>query len=472
MNKKRELAKNTLIILAGKICTQFISFFLLPLYTSVLLSSEFGIVDLITTYVGLLVPIITLQLESALFRYLVDVRNNNIEKKNIISNVFVCVLIQVIIFLVIYRSILLFIDIKYEHYIYIMIIATIFSNILLQVARGLGDNIGYSIGSVIAGIQTIILNLILLVVFKLGPIGMFISTIFSNISCGIFIFIRLKLKKYIDLKCVNRNLIIKLLKYSMPLIPNGIIWWIINVSDRTIITIFLGSSANGIYAIANKFSGLFISIYNIFNISWTESASLNINSEDRDEFFSDTISTMITLFSSVCLGIITVMPFIFPIMINNQYSLAYNYIPILMVATLLNVFVGLISAIYVAKKLTKEIARTSFWSGIINIVGNLVLIRYIDIYAAAISTLLSFLVMAIYRYIDVQKYVKIKIDKVMLVYTILVFIISVFLYYKKSTIFNIINLVIMLIYIYHYNKSIIISSIGIISKRINSKTIN
>ena len=73
MNKKKQLAKNTIIIFIGKVCTQLISFFLLPLYTGYLKTSEYGIVDLITTYITLLVPIITLELEMSIFRYLVEI---------------------------------------------------------------------------------------------------------------------------------------------------------------------------------------------------------------------------------------------------------------------------------------------------------------------------------------------------------------------------------------------------------------
>lgn len=68
MDKKKQLAKNTVIIFMGRVCTQFISYFLLPLYTSHLLASEYGLVDLVQTYVTLLVPIITLELEMSVFR--------------------------------------------------------------------------------------------------------------------------------------------------------------------------------------------------------------------------------------------------------------------------------------------------------------------------------------------------------------------------------------------------------------------
>ena len=72
MNKKKELAKNTFIILAGKVSTQMITFFMLPLYTSYLLTEEYGLVDLITTYVTLIIPIITLDTEMAMFRFLIE----------------------------------------------------------------------------------------------------------------------------------------------------------------------------------------------------------------------------------------------------------------------------------------------------------------------------------------------------------------------------------------------------------------
>lgn len=470
MNKKSELAKNTLIILMGKICTQFISFFLLPLYTSVLISSEFGLVDLVTTYVGLMIPIITLQLESALFRYLVDTRNNEDEKKKIISNIFISVTLLIIICMVIFFVISRFIQISYKYYLCGIIIVTTFLGLLLQTARGFGDNIGYSVASVISGVLTIIFNIVFLIVFKLGPKGMFLSMGLANLLSGIYIAIRVKIYKYIDSNYLDRDKIKTLLKYSMPLIPNGIIWWIINVSDRTIISIFLGNSANGLYAISNKFSSVFISIYNIFNTSWTESASLHINSDDRDEFFSSTISSMFKLFSSICVGIIAYMPFIFPVMINSQYAEAYNYIPILMISTLFNVIVGLISVVYVAKKLTKEIAKTSFWSGVINITSNLLMIKFIGIYSAALSTLFSFMTMAIYRYIDVQKYVKVRLDKMLIMKTIIIFTFSIFLYYKNNLLLNIINVVIVSTYAFILNKEFILNGLCIIKNKLGKRS--
>ena len=69
---KRELIKNTIIVAIGKFSTQIISFLLLPLYTSILTTSEYGIYDFLITVAVFLVPMITLLLEESMFRFLMD----------------------------------------------------------------------------------------------------------------------------------------------------------------------------------------------------------------------------------------------------------------------------------------------------------------------------------------------------------------------------------------------------------------
>lgn len=456
MGRKKELAKNTLIILIGKICTQFISFLLLPLYTSVLNTEEYGVVDLITTYVSLIVTIVTLQIAAGVFRFLIDTRNKSEkDKKDVISTSYVMTLVLTIITVFFYGLINYFINIEYSIYIVCLIIVSIWVDMLLQTARGLGDNIGYSIGSVISGGLTIILNVIFLVILKIGVPGMFLANIIANTTTSIFLFFKDKTYKYLSTKNIDNKLLISILKYSLPLVPNGIMWWILNVSDRTILTVFVGISANGIYAVANKFPNIITNIFNIFRISWNESATLHINDEDASEFISSTLREVFNVFSSVCLCMISGMFIVFPIMINDNYSEAYKYIPILSVAILLNIIVSFFSVIYTAKKMSKEVAKTSLYSAMINLLVHLGLVKYIGVYAAAISTLVAFGVMSIYRYIDVQKYLKIKFNNKILLLTTLVYFICIVIYYLNNIYLKFISLLIAIIYSLYCNKNII-----------------
>lgn len=469
MNKKNELAKNTLIILIGKFCTQFLTFFLLPLYTRYLTTAEYGIYDLINTYLILLVPVISLELFDALFRFLIDARKNIEKEKQIISSItygIICIITIIVILAIIVGN---FIKIEYLYYIIFDVIAMTFSNIALQAARGLGSNKDYSIGSIITAFLTIIVSGAYLIFTAYKIEGILLSIGIANFACFVYIFIRLKLYKLISRTAFRKIELKKALKYAVPLIPNSISWWIINVSDRTMITTIMNSSANGIYSVANRFATAFVSLYTVFNLSWSESASLNINDKDKDKFFSDTIYTMLKFFSCIGLGIIVVIPFVFNIIVNPSYNEAYNYIPLLILGSILNIGVGLLSAIYVAKKKSKEIAKTSTFAALINIGINLFAINLIGVYGACISTICAFLAMFIYRYIDLQKYVKLRINIKFVISLIIILCISFYLYYNNYLFGNVINLLLIIIYSLLVNKNFIKGTIKMLKEKILKK---
>ena len=458
MNKKKELAKNTIIIFLGKVCTQLISFLLLPLYTSYLITEEYGFVDLVTTYVTLIVPIITMELEMSVFRYLVDCRKDKDEKKRVFSNNFIILLASLGIFIVLYLIVSCFWKFDYRYLILFDIVICTFSGNFLQIARGVGRTIDYAISCIITGVSTILLNILLIVVLKLGAFGMITSMAVANGLGAVYLFIRLKMWQYIDFKKKDKKLIKEMYKYSIPLVPNGISWWIVNVSDRTIITAILGAAANGIYAVSNKFPTILSSLLGIFNLSWSESAALHINSPDRDEFFSDVCNTMTKLFTCLGVGMIAVMPFVFPLLVNHSYDEAFYYIPILVLGSVFNVVICLYSAVYIAKKMTKQVAMTSIIGAVINLVVNLVLIRYIGLFAAALSTAISYFVMMMYRHFDLKKYMTITYEKGLVIKTVLIFVFAIVLYYQRNIWLDLVSLVVVVIYAVLMNKSFLKAS--------------
>lgn len=466
MSKKTQLAKNTIIIFFGRVCTQLISFFLLPLYTSYLNTSEYGVVDLIQTYVTLLVPIITLELEMSIFRYLVDARGSNKNTKKLISNNFFVLGVSLGIFSLLYKIISCFINIPFRWLILIDIIVCVLSGNLLQVARGFGKTLDYSISCILTGLTTVLSNIFLICFVHMGAEGMIISMALANGICSLYLFFKLKLYSKINMEMVDFKLLKDMYKYSIPLIPNGISWWIVNVSDRSIISWVIGAGANGLYAISNKFPTIISSLTGIFNLSWSESAALHINAEDRDEFFSDITNTVIKLFTALGVGMIACMPFVFPILIDSKYEGAYQYIPILVLGTVFNVVICLYSQVYLAKKLSKQVATTAIIGAIINIVINVLFIKKIGLYAASISTAISYFVMMVYRHIDLKKYINIKIEKGLILKTILIFTFAIILYYQNNLILDIISLLVVCCYAFLLNKEFLLASMKTILRKL------
>ena len=446
MSKGKDLAKNTAIVSIGKICTQLITFLLLPVYTAVLSNEEYGVVDLLNTLTSLLLPIVTLQIEQGIFRYLIDCRENNEKQIKLITTIIRFMIIQSIVCIVIFLCVSPFIHNEYKYFLMANLLMGIFSSLLLQICRGLGDNATYAIGSFITGAFTVVLNVIFIVAFRWGAYGMLGATAISNFICAVYIFLKRKIYKYIKPKQFDKKILKEIIKYSVPLIPNMISWWIVSASDRTIISAVIGIAQNGIYSAANKFSGVFTTLYSVFNLTWTESASININSEDRDEFFSKILDFVIRFFGCLCLGTIAVMPFAFNILINEKFAEAYYQIPILILGSVFNILVSFVGSIYVAKKLTKEIAKTSVISAVINIFVNIVLIKSIGLYAASISTVIAYALMFIYRWIDVKKYVKFNVNKILMFALTIMYGITIFTYYLKNTMISVVVLVIVVVF--------------------------
>lgn len=465
MNKEKQLIKNTAIVSIGKICTQLITFFLLPLYTALLSTEQYGVVDLMNTLVSLFLPIVTLQIEQGIFRYLIDCREDEEGKRKIITTSMLFITIQSILYLVIFFIASSFINNEYKYFLATNLIAGMFSTILLQISRGLGDNFKYAVGSFISGVVIVILNVIFIAGFKWGAYGMLAATLIGNVSCALYIFLSKKIYTYIKIKNFEKSTLKEMLKYSIPLVPNMISWWVVDASNRTIVSYVLGVGMNGILSAATKFSNVISTLYSVFNLTWTESAAINIDSEDRDEFFSKILDFIIRFFGALILGIIAFMPFVFSIMINDNFGNAYYQIPILMLGSIFNIGTSFLGSIYVAKKITKEIAKTSILAAIINLVLCLSLVNFIGLYAASIATAISYFAMTAYRAIDSRKYVKLKVNKNVVISYIIILIITIVFYYIQIKQICLVLAIIVAIYAVVINKNSIKFVLNLLNKK-------
>lgn len=465
MNKEKQLIKNTAIVSIGKICTQLITFFLLPLYTALLTTEQYGVVDLLNTLVGLFLPIVTLQIEQGIFRYLIDCREDEEGKRKIITTSMLFITIQSVLYLVIFFIASSFINNEYKYFLATNLIAGMFSTILLQVSRGLGDNFKYAVGSFISGVVIVVLNVIFIAGFKWGAYGMLAATLIGNVSCALYIFFSKKIYTYIKIKNFEKSTLKEMLKYSIPLVPNMISWWVVDASNRTIVSSVLGVGMNGILSAATKFSNVISTLYSVFNLTWTESAAINIDSEDRDEFFSKILDFIIRFFGALILGIIAFMPFVFSIMINDNFGNAYYQIPILMLGSIFNIGTSFLGSIYVAKKITKEIAKTSILAAIINLVLCLSLVNFIGLYAASIATAISYFAMTVYRAIDSRKYVKLKVNKNVVISYIIILIITIVFYYIQIKPICLVLAIIVAIYAVVINKNSIKFILNLLNKK-------
>ena len=100
MGKSSSLAKNTMLLSLGAILSKGLSFVMVPFFSRWISSADYGTFDLLLTYVSLLLPVIGLASNDALFRFSMDAETKE-EKVKLVSNCFSIFTINSLIFLVI-----------------------------------------------------------------------------------------------------------------------------------------------------------------------------------------------------------------------------------------------------------------------------------------------------------------------------------------------------------------------------------
>ena len=165
MSKKKELAFNTIIIGIGKFGTQVVSFLLLPLYTTVLSTTEYGIYDLILTISIFMTPIVTLLMEESMFRFLIDAKNEK-EKGSIISQVIRYIIKRLIIFSIIVIIIGCFVKKRDIYVALLFIISGVAITSINAIVRGLGKIKLFSITNFLNALGAIILNVFFILKLK------------------------------------------------------------------------------------------------------------------------------------------------------------------------------------------------------------------------------------------------------------------------------------------------------------------
>lgn len=462
MSKEKRLIKNTMIFTIGNFSTKFITFLLLPFYTYYLSTFDYGYVDIVSSFVSLFIPIVSFQLMDGCYRYLIITEEKENQNK-IISNAFIVVFRNLILANLVYIALNGFIEIRYSFIILIQFNAAIIQAFMQQSIRGLKKNYIYSMAGIIFTVCTLVSNIILIAFMGLKAEGLIISNIIGYVFSFTYIIISCKFISYIKFSYKDEKIAKELISYSLPLIPNSLNWWIMNVSDRIIINIFQGVSGNGIYAIANKFPQVVDMMCKTFNMAWQESAITEYDSDLRDEFYSKVFNDYITIVYSITILMLSGTRILFSIGINEKFVEAYNYVPFLLYGVVFSTFASFYGTAYQSTKNTKGAFVSSVLGSVVNFVINITLIQIIGIYAASLSTMISFLFMWIYRIFDTKKYFNIKIKWNRFIWLVILSVMYIVVYYTNHIVIinllGIIGAIIIFIYFNYYNISKIIMKV-------------
>lgn len=407
--RNKYLLKNTVIFSIGNFGTKIISFFLVPLYTNILTTREYGTVDLIYTIGMVLVPLLTLNIGESIMRFALD---KDADCDKIMSTGITILIFGAIIGLLILPIANLFESVSnYSIYIYLYTLTLAFSQIFLCYLRGKEFLLKYSIGNIIQSLTIAIFNIIFLIGMKKGIEGYLMAYILANVCTGLYGFwarkVNLVIKKYsIDIE-LSKNMI----KYSVVLIPNSFMWWIMNSSDRMMVSAMISVTANGVYAVAYKIPTLLSTITTIFNQAWSYSAIREDESEDKEEYNNRVYENLVTIVIVVATGLLMIMKPFLSVYVGKEYYTAWHYVPYLIVGFVFMTLGSFIATSYTVHKDSMGFLISGTVGAIINLILNFILIPMMGVSGAAFATCISYFGVFVYRIKDTQKYIKLRVFK-------------------------------------------------------------
>lgn len=464
MGRETRLIKNTIILFIGVVGTRLISFIMLPFLTSWLSVIEYGIIDIFNTIVSLCVPIMTLQLEQAVFRYMID--DHSIPERRITVTTGIISLSICLTFLDIIALIFLMKAGVSLYYLYLLAInLQCYYVMFQQILRGKGENHIYAQNSVLLAFSNCIATVIFIRFISFGVKGYIIAFCIAHVIAIVFMCIKSNILELFDLGSISQEKAYMLIKYSLPMILNNVSWWILNASDKLILNYFIGYEANGVYAAAGKIPGLVITVYTVFQMAWQESASREQGSE-TSSFYSIVFRKIFAIITYFVIVLLLMGRMIFAILISNKFNMAYYHLPVLSIALLFLCISQFYGGIYVGLKNSKELGWTSAVAAIFNLIIDLVLVNTIGIFAASISTLVAYVVLSAIRFIMIRRVCSISYRIKEVITTVIAIIIAFVESYLPFGAFQICSIIIVSLLFWNMYKDIFMEVRCIIIKKL------
>lgn len=405
--KYKSLFYDTTAFAISNFASKLLAFLLIPLYTSVLSTNDYGIADLITNTINVLYPILTLNIMEATLRFAFD---KDVSKDEVLFNSVIFVAISELIVVAVTPVVSIFSDSMQKYWIWFAIIFLGYNlqQILSQYVKGIGKTSVFAVSGVVHTVVLIASNIIGLLFLKLGLNAYLFSMVLGYAVAVLYLIIA----GHVRIRTFNLNkmLLKDMLKFSLPTIPNNIAWWVSTSADKYIIIGYLGIAASGIYSVAYKIPSILTLLSNIFTSAWTISAIQSVGDKDSGRFQSNVYKYFNAGNVLACSGLIMMSQFLGGILFAKDFYIAWKCVPLLLVAYLFSGLAGFFASSFRAVKYTKGLLSSTSVGAVTNIILNFYFVKQFGMMGAAFTTMVGFALTFYIRSFTVKKVVDISFD--------------------------------------------------------------
>ncbi len=471
MGRYKRLLSNTAILGAGTFASKVLVFLLMPLYTSVLSSAEYGVADIFSQTANLIIPLAAVGICDALFRFVLDTASDGDEaRRGIFSSAAAVLTLGSIATLALVQVLRLFA--VFDGYIFLIaayVICANFHSAAANFVRAVGKTTLFAFQGILNTALTIILNVLFLVVFDMGAFGYVFSVVVSDLTITLFLFFAAKLYKYISPRAINRETLKSMLRFSIPYIPTTIMWLITSASDRYIVMAYRGTAENGLYAAAYKLPTLLLLVCGVFIEAWQFSVVKDADEGERQSFFSEVFKSYMGIIFMGASAIIAGAKIFTRILLADSYFSSWQYVPPLVLAMTFSALVSFMGSVYFLEKKSVMSMLTAMSGALINVALNFLLIPTHGAMGAAVATLISYAAVYVIRAIDTRTYLKFNMHTLRVVINTAILSVQTYTIIEAVRYWKYIQLACVVLILLINGREIFMSAVGICKKIIKKE---
>lgn len=431
MGKLKYLSKNIALFSISNFVSKILVFLLVPFYTNVLTTYEYGVADVIQVTLLLLVPMITLNVGEAALRFGIEEENNRINIFRVgVKYVFRATLIVTLLCFALRGAIDALgknaalarsEELKWYVLLFIFLFAanSIYEFLVLYF-QGCESVETIVIGSISCTAATIGFNLFFLLGLKIGLNGYIFSQIFAYALAAVIMLaagekrgIKVFSSGSVDTKeSTYMDTEERMLEYSKPMVVYSTASWVNNAVDRYFVLYMCGASVNGIYGVAYKIPAILMVFQRIFAQAWQLSATKSHKDEDSEEFFTNMYKIYNSFMVIGCAALVLVVKPLATFLFRKDFYDAWKFVPPLLISVIFGALTGFLGSICLAHKDSKSMGKATGFGALVNVVLNLLLIPHFLAMGAAIATAISYFTMCALALVFVSKHVKINVSYV------------------------------------------------------------
>lgn len=398
MNKFKLFVENFLVYGLGGIISKIIPLIMLPIVTRLMPDSYFfGLSDLSNTAVQFGTALAGMGMYDAVFRLFFDKDDKNFQKTVCSTALGFTFITSFIVFLVmiIFRKPLgtfLFSDEKYFYLLYLTAMSILIggTNSIMQIpTRTQNRRKVFLVMNTLSAVFSYAVSIPLLLkgfyVIAL-PLAAVISALTIEV---IFWFLN---KEWFDFRLFDKSILKQLLAIGLPLLPNFLIYWIFNSSDRLMIGKLIGNSFTGVYSVGARIASVSQLIYTAFAGGWQYFAFSTMKEDGQVKSNSLVFEYLGVISFAAGILMCVFAHLIFKILFTGEYEAGYIVVPYLFLAPLMQMLYQVACNQFIVIKKTWPNAFILSVGAICNVLLNLTLIPVWGIEGAAFSTLIGYVI--------------------------------------------------------------------------------